>query len=105
MFTSNSLTKTNCIKYLLQTTARFSHQRAHQQAVRGMATNKRKNEDDKPGTKKPASRTVTSASGPWNQGLKASMNDPGLRVMADDQCVIIRDKYPKVLKRLYRQRR
>ena len=32
----------------------------------------------------------------WSAGLKTSMEDPELRVDADDMCVIIKDKYPKV---------
>ncbi len=32
----------------------------------------------------------------WSQGLKASMEDPELKVDADEQVVIIKDKYPKV---------
>jgi len=31
----------------------------------------------------------------WNSGLLASMDDPALRVEADDKIVIIKDKYPK----------
>ncbi|KAK3601332.1 hypothetical protein CHS0354_011934 [Potamilus streckersoni] len=31
----------------------------------------------------------------WNQGLLSSIDDPELRVDADDKVVIIRDKYPK----------
>ncbi|XP_064615441.1 aprataxin-like [Liolophura sinensis] len=33
--------------------------------------------------------------GHWSQGLLASMDDPELRVDADDKVVIIKDKYPK----------
>ena len=36
------------------------------------------------------------AAGPWNMGLKASMEDPELQVLKDDKLVIIKDKYPKV---------
>ncbi|KAL3854507.1 hypothetical protein ACJMK2_013772 [Sinanodonta woodiana] len=31
----------------------------------------------------------------WNQGLLSSIDDPELKVDADDKVVIIRDKYPK----------
>ncbi|KAL8593916.1 hypothetical protein ACOMHN_032337 [Nucella lapillus] len=31
----------------------------------------------------------------WSKGLLASMDDPELRVAADDKVVIIKDKYPK----------
>lgn len=34
--------------------------------------------------------------GHWSMGLLASMEDPKLRVEADDKIVIIKDKYPKV---------
>ena len=60
-------------------------------ALRRMASNslKRKSSDSTNGTaKKPF--------GHWAMGLKASMEDPELRVEADDQVVIIKDKYPKV---------
>lgn len=36
------------------------------------------------------------AFGHWSQGLKASMEDPELKVDEDDKVVIIKDKYPKV---------
>ena len=36
------------------------------------------------------------AFGHWSMGLKASMEDPELRVDADDEIIIIKDKYPKV---------
>ncbi|KAK7486467.1 hypothetical protein BaRGS_00022268 [Batillaria attramentaria] len=35
------------------------------------------------------------ATGHWSMGLLASMDDPELRVEADDKLVIIKDKYPK----------
>lgn len=35
--------------------------------------------------------------GHWSMGLKSSMDDPELRVDSDDKCVIIKDKYPKVV--------
>ncbi|XP_046325686.1 aprataxin-like isoform X1 [Haliotis rufescens] len=35
--------------------------------------------------------------GHWSQGLLSSMDDPELRVDADDKVVIIKDKYPKAL--------
>ena len=34
--------------------------------------------------------------GHWSQGLKASMEDPELKVEEDEEIVIIKDKYPKV---------
>ncbi len=34
--------------------------------------------------------------GHWSLGLKASMEDPELKVEADDTVVVIKDKYPKV---------
>ncbi|XP_068613119.1 aprataxin-like isoform X2 [Brachionichthys hirsutus] len=33
--------------------------------------------------------------GHWNQGLKASMQDPQMQVYKDDVVVVIKDKYPK----------
>ncbi|XP_076453619.1 aprataxin-like [Babylonia areolata] len=36
-----------------------------------------------------------SPRGHWSMGLLASMDDPELRVTADDKVVIIKDKYPK----------
>ena len=36
----------------------------------------------------------------WSLGLLASMEDPKLRVEADDKVVIIKDKYPKVKKKV-----
>lgn len=59
-----------------------------------MATNsQRKRElDDKRGT--PSSKKPF---GHWSQGLKSSMDDPELRIDADEKIVIIKDKYPKVL--------
>ncbi|KAL5004533.1 hypothetical protein ScPMuIL_017989 [Solemya velum] len=33
--------------------------------------------------------------GHWSQGLKSSMDDPELRIDADEKIVIIKDKYPK----------
>lgn len=35
--------------------------------------------------------------GHWSSGLKASMEDPSLVVESDEQIVIIKDKYPKVI--------
>ena len=34
--------------------------------------------------------------GHWSMGLKASMEDPEMKVFDDDKVVIIKDKYPKV---------
>ena len=34
----------------------------------------------------------------WSMGLKASMEDPELKVDEDEQTVTIKDKYPKVCK-------
>ena len=41
--------------------------------------------------------------GHWSMGLKASMEDPELRVDADDKIVIIKDKYPKVQRKMSQQ--
>ena len=40
--------------------------------------------------------SVKKVAGPWNMGLKAAMDDPSARIEADEQIVIIKDKYPKV---------
>ena len=33
----------------------------------------------------------------WTQGLRESMSDPELVIESDDKCVVIKDKYPKVI--------
>ena len=60
--------------------------------IRRMASagDKRKGSDSK-------SVPAKKAAGPWNMGLKASMEDPELQVFKDDKIVIIKDKYPKVM--------
>ena len=57
-----------------------------------MASNelKRKSADNGAGS------APKKAFGHWSMGLKASMEDPELKVDDDDQIVIIKDKYPKV---------
>ena len=59
---------------------------------RNMASNelKRKSNTNSSGS------APKKAFGHWSMGLKASMEDPELRVDADDQIIIIKDKYPKV---------
>ena len=56
------------------------------------SASKRKSDGEGGGGAKSAKR----APGHWSLGLKASMEDPELRVVADDKIVIIKDKYPKV---------
>ena len=33
----------------------------------------------------------------WSQGLKTAMSDPELLIYRDDNLVVIKDKYPKVI--------
>ncbi len=44
-----------------------------------------------------ASASAKKPFGHWSMGLKASMEDPALKVESDDKIVIIKDKYPKVI--------
>lgn len=57
---------------------------------------KRKSEENGKASKSSGPPTKKPPAGHWSLGLKASMEDPELRLHADDMCVIIKDKYPKV---------
>ena len=46
---------------------------------------------------KPSTKTATKPSH-WSQGLKQSMVDQEMQVYKDEKVVIIKDKYPKVIK-------
>lgn len=56
---------------------------------------KRKSEENGKASKSSGPPTKKPPAGHWSLGLKASMEDPELRLHADDMCVIIKDKYPK----------
>ena len=63
-----------------------------------MATAAKRKSSENVATSGPVAKNLKKAVAPWSMGLKTSMEDPKLRVHADDKCVIIKDKYPKVNK-------
>lgn len=87
--------QTEPIRSIVSQMPRFHHMAAILTAANktttAMATVKRKATDVEKAASAPK-----KPFGHWSQGLLASMDDPELRVDADDKVVIIKDKYPKV---------